>query len=194
MLDVKDMNSHAHSSSTRIRNTREIRPCESKQRWLPRLCTLEGFGEEVDRRGGMDLSELEPLTRLKVRTLHALPIDCAQSLGVESTHSGRTVFRGACRSELRWIQLRRLYAQDTLDRDWDADGDLWRRGSHRHLSGSLRPGRRRRQPSRAFLDDLYLGVSTGSRAGEHSPTPPSPKRLQDWGGLRRTGEDSNSTR
>ena len=66
------MNSHAPSSSTRIRNTGEIRPSESKQHWLPRLCTLEGFREEVDRRGGMDLSELEPLTRLKVRTHNTL--------------------------------------------------------------------------------------------------------------------------
>ena len=41
VLDVKGMNSHARSSSTRIRNTGEIRPCESKQRWLPRLRTLE---------------------------------------------------------------------------------------------------------------------------------------------------------
>ena len=71
-LDANDMNLHARSRSRRIRNARESRPSESKERLIPRLCTLEGFREEVDRRGGMDLSELEPLTRLKVRTHYTL--------------------------------------------------------------------------------------------------------------------------
>ncbi len=71
-LDVNDMNLHARSRSRLIPNPREIRPSVSNERWLPRLCTLEGFREEVDRRGGMDLSELEPLTRLKVRTHYTL--------------------------------------------------------------------------------------------------------------------------
>ena len=71
MLDVKGMNSHARSSSTRIRNTREIRP-ESKQRWLLRLCTLEGFGEDIHGRSGVDVRGLLPLTRLRVRTHNTL--------------------------------------------------------------------------------------------------------------------------
>ena len=71
MLDVKGMNSHARSSSTRIRNTREIR-LESKQRWLLRLCTLEGFGEDIHGRSGVDMRGLLPLTRLRVRTHNTL--------------------------------------------------------------------------------------------------------------------------
>ncbi len=66
------MNLHARSSSTRIRNTREIRPSESKQGWLPRLCTLEGFREDIHSRSGVDVRELLPLTRLRVRTHNSL--------------------------------------------------------------------------------------------------------------------------
>ena len=69
-LDVKGMKVHVRSSSTRIRNTREIRPSESKERWVPRLCTLEGFGEDIHDRSGVDVRGLLPLTRLRVRTLN----------------------------------------------------------------------------------------------------------------------------
>ena len=47
-------------------------PAESDERWLPRRCTLDGFREEADGSDGMDLSELEPLTRLKVQTHNTL--------------------------------------------------------------------------------------------------------------------------
>jgi len=63
VLDVKGMNVHARSRSTRIRNAREIRPSESKQRcWVPRLCTLEGFGDDTHCRSGVDVSRLLPLS------------------------------------------------------------------------------------------------------------------------------------
>ena len=35
---------------------------------VPRRCTLDGFAEEASRRGGVDLVELPPLTRLDVQT------------------------------------------------------------------------------------------------------------------------------
>ena len=68
MLDVKGMNSHARSRLTRIRNPRETRPAESQQGWVPRLCTLEGFREDIHDRSGIDVRELLRLTRLRVRT------------------------------------------------------------------------------------------------------------------------------
>ena len=60
------MNLHARSRSRRIQNTRESRPSESKERWLPRLCTLEGFREDVHYRSGVDVRGLELLTRLSL--------------------------------------------------------------------------------------------------------------------------------
>ncbi len=47
-------------------------PTESDERWLPRRCTLDGFRQEADESDGMDLSQLEPLTRLKVQTCNTL--------------------------------------------------------------------------------------------------------------------------
>ncbi len=67
------MSTHAGTRSSYHQESRETcAPAKSKERWLPRRCTLEGFGEEADRCGGMDVSELEPLTRLKVRTHNTL--------------------------------------------------------------------------------------------------------------------------
>ena len=112
------MNSHARSSSTRIRNTREIRRSESKERWLPRLCTLEGFGEEIRSRSGVDVRQLEPLTRLRVRTHNTL-----YQLTVLSPWESRVLIQGGqffaepaeaslggssfggCMLKMRWIGL-----------------------------------------------------------------------------------------
>ena len=66
------MSSSARTASTRIPETDEIRSSESKERWVPRLCTLEGFGEDTHDRSGIDVRELEPLTRLRVRTHNSL--------------------------------------------------------------------------------------------------------------------------
>ena len=41
---------------------------ESQEVLVPRRCTLDGFAEEATLRGGLDLTELPPLTRLDVRT------------------------------------------------------------------------------------------------------------------------------
>jgi hypothetical protein len=35
---------------------------------VPRVCTLDGFAQEIDRHGGVDLNGLEPLTCLRIRT------------------------------------------------------------------------------------------------------------------------------
>ena len=117
-LDVKGMKVHVRSSSTRIRNTREIRPSESKERWVPRLCTLEGFGEDIHDRSGVDVRGLLPLTRLRVRTLNSLYQLTVLSPG-ESTvliQGGRFFTEpvqaslggssyGGCMLKTRWIGL-----------------------------------------------------------------------------------------
>lgn len=59
-------------ASTRIGKTLEKRPSESKERWVPRICTLEGFGEDTQDGSGVDVRWLEPLTRLRVRTHNSL--------------------------------------------------------------------------------------------------------------------------
>jgi hypothetical protein len=41
---------------------------ESQELLVPRHCTLDGFAEESARLGGVDLADLDPLTRLKVKT------------------------------------------------------------------------------------------------------------------------------
>jgi len=68
------MSSPARSASTRIRirNTSENRPSESQESWVPRLCTLEGFREDVHSGTGVDVRGLVPLTRLRVRTHNSL--------------------------------------------------------------------------------------------------------------------------
>ena len=38
---------------------------------VPRTCALDGFVEETKLRGGIDPRELEPLTRLWVKTVHS---------------------------------------------------------------------------------------------------------------------------
>ena len=44
----------------------------SKEHLVPRHCTLDGFAEEAVRHGGVDISQLEPLTRLYVQTQNTL--------------------------------------------------------------------------------------------------------------------------
>lgn len=66
------MNLHACSRSRRIRNPRTIRSFESNEGWVPRVCTLEGFREDTHSRSGVDVRELLPLTRLRVRTHNSL--------------------------------------------------------------------------------------------------------------------------
>lgn len=65
MGDTKDVSSittleTARSEQTGVGETDEL--------LVPRRCTLDGFAEEATRRGGVDLNELPPLTRLDVRT------------------------------------------------------------------------------------------------------------------------------
>ena len=112
------MSSSARSSSTRIRKTVEVRPSETKERWVPRLCTLEGFGEDTNDRSGIDVRWLEPLTRLRVRTHNSLYQLTVLSPG-ESTvliQGGRFFTEpvqaslggssfGGCMLKTRWIGL-----------------------------------------------------------------------------------------
>ena len=35
---------------------------------IPRHCTLDGFAREASRRGGLEITQLSPLTRVQVRT------------------------------------------------------------------------------------------------------------------------------
>jgi len=44
----------------------------SQEHLVPRHCTLDGFAEEAVRHGGVDISQLEPLTRLYVQTQNTL--------------------------------------------------------------------------------------------------------------------------
>ncbi len=66
------MNVLNRSRSQRIRNTREIRPSESKERGLHRDFTLERFCDDIRRGSGVDVGGLKPLTRLSVRTKNTL--------------------------------------------------------------------------------------------------------------------------
>ncbi len=117
-VDVKAMSSSARSSSTRLQKTGEIRPSESKERWVPRLCTLEGFGEDIHDRSGVDVRGLEPLTRLRVRTHNSLYQLTVLSPGestvliqggrffaepVEASLGGSSY--GGCMLKTRWIGL-----------------------------------------------------------------------------------------
>ncbi len=60
--------------SSRVKTCAEARD-ESRRverHRVPRFCTLDGFSEELKLRGGIDPRELEPLTRLRVKTVHSL--------------------------------------------------------------------------------------------------------------------------
>lgn len=46
----------------------ETTRAESARYALPRHCTLEGFAQETSRRGGVEISELRPLTKIQVQT------------------------------------------------------------------------------------------------------------------------------
>ncbi len=118
------MNSRARTGSTRIWNTHEIRPSESKQGWLPRLCTLEGFREDIQCPSGVDVRGLLPLTRLRVRTHNSL-----YQLTVLSPGESRVLVQGAqffaepveasfggCMLKTRWIGLgmrMEIYGEDS---------------------------------------------------------------------------------
>ncbi len=41
---------------------------KSKVHSVPRVCTLDGFAEELEQKGGMDPTQLEPLTEIAVKT------------------------------------------------------------------------------------------------------------------------------
>ena len=47
---------------------KEVASPGSKGHSLPRLCTLEGFAEELAKRGGVDPSLLDPLSQISVTT------------------------------------------------------------------------------------------------------------------------------
>ena len=46
----------------------EVASAESKGHSVPRVCTLEGFAEELAKRGGVDPSLLDPLSQISVTT------------------------------------------------------------------------------------------------------------------------------
>jgi hypothetical protein len=49
---------------------REVASPESEGHSVPRVCTLEGFAEELAKRGGVDPSLLDPLSQISVTTEH----------------------------------------------------------------------------------------------------------------------------
>ena len=118
----------ARSKSRRIRKTSESRPSGSEQRWVPRRCTLEGFGEDILSRFGVDVRGLEPLTRLRVRTHNSLYRLTVLSPGesrvliqggqffaepVEASLGGSSY--GGCMLKTRWIGLgmrMEIYGED----------------------------------------------------------------------------------
>ncbi len=105
-------------SSYRRKSSENSAPAENDQRWLPRRCTLDGFREEADGSEGMDLSQLEPLTRLRVQTHNTLyqltilsPWDAKVIVQggqffaepAEANLSGSSY--GGCMLKTRWIGL-----------------------------------------------------------------------------------------
>jgi len=101
-----------------MRNAREIRLSESKQGWLPRRCTLEGFREDIHGRSGVDVRGLLPLTRLRVRTRNSLyPLTVLSPLEATVLIQGGRFFAetveaslggssfGGCMLKKRWIGL-----------------------------------------------------------------------------------------
>ncbi len=83
---------------------------------VARFATLDGFSEELRVRGGIDPRELEPLTRLRVKTVHSLyeitmldPADSRMLIrggmlfaeGAEAKLSGATF--GASLLKMGWI-------------------------------------------------------------------------------------------
>jgi hypothetical protein len=55
--------------STPVQETeQDIRQESSSRCEVPEFCTLDGFAQVVERNGGMDLNQLEPLTCLAVET------------------------------------------------------------------------------------------------------------------------------
>ena len=117
-LDVHGMKERARTGSTRISKTLEVRRSESEERWVPRICTLEGFGEDTQGGSGVDVRWLEPLTRLRVRTHNSLYQLTVLSPGestvliqggqfftepVEASLGGSSY--GGCMLKTRWIGL-----------------------------------------------------------------------------------------
>ena len=112
------MKVHARTKLKRTRETLGIRRSESKERWVPRVCTLEGFGEDTQSGSGIDVRGLEPLTRLRVRTHNSLYQLTVLSPGestvliqggqfftepVEASLGGSSY--GGCMLKTRWIGL-----------------------------------------------------------------------------------------
>jgi hypothetical protein len=57
------------AGSTRVQEIdQDIRQESSSRCEVPEFCTLDGFAQVVERNGGMDLNQLEPLTCLAVET------------------------------------------------------------------------------------------------------------------------------
>jgi len=71
-----DQRNHASNASSPDSETTEKRSIaveevaspESKGESVPRLCTLEGFVEELAKQGGLDPSLLDPLSQISVTT------------------------------------------------------------------------------------------------------------------------------
>ncbi len=68
---------HAPNASSQDRATEknkgsiaveEVASRESEGEFLPRLCTLDGFAEELAKLGGVDPSLLDPLSQIRVTT------------------------------------------------------------------------------------------------------------------------------
>ncbi len=67
---TSDSETRTDSSDERSakRGTDGTCPPASKSHLVPRLCTLDGFAQQISHQGGIDVTQLEPLTRLVVRT------------------------------------------------------------------------------------------------------------------------------
>ena len=62
-------NATAPDSETKKERTTAAREvAEGGGHSVPRLCTLDGFAEELTKRGGVDPSSLDPLTQISVTT------------------------------------------------------------------------------------------------------------------------------
>ena len=59
-------------ASTRVSPPPRRRPPTPGDAVVPRRCTLDGYADEVSQAPGVDLTALDPITRLLVRTEHSL--------------------------------------------------------------------------------------------------------------------------
>jgi len=71
MIGVEMDDSKGVTTITTVEMARE-QSIEADEVLVPRRCTLDGFAEEACLRGGVDLAELPPLTRLDVKTQNSV--------------------------------------------------------------------------------------------------------------------------